>query len=428
LQNQSDGLGDAHEITLDFGMRDGDRSASGNLVAENAEHAARGIQHIAEAHRAKGGAVRGIGLEFAHDEFGEVFRGAHHSGGVHSLIGRDEDEFAATIRGGGTSSHERADRIVADRLGGLALHERHMLVRGGVENESGFPFLKDGSHPFAIADIGGNRFHSRFLEIPHQFLLQHEQGRLRTLDQHQPARAMARQLATKLRANASAGSGDQNNFPADKGIDGPLVDGDGFASQQILGRNMPKKIHRHASLEHHIHGRENVVIDPRLVEQGDGFLDGHRLGAGYGEKAFCDRHPRQNARQILDSAQNLNAVKGASDFRWIVVNETHHPHAKAGFGLDFAGELGSGVPGTNDGHAAERRGGVPRPRSAFPKGSHGGTEPGESRERQHKIHHDRSAGNHGAAGAGEPNGELRQKRHAERVEKSLGIGETEKSE
>ena len=50
LQHELRRLRDRHEVALDVGMRDGDRAAARDLLAEVRHHAAGRAEHVAEAH------------------------------------------------------------------------------------------------------------------------------------------------------------------------------------------------------------------------------------------------------------------------------------------------------------------------------------------------------------------------------------------
>ena len=70
----------------------------------------------------------------SHDALG----GAHHARRVHGLVGRDHDEArrrrALTAARG---QQPRAADVVLDRLARVRFHQRHVLVRRGVEDDVG---------------------------------------------------------------------------------------------------------------------------------------------------------------------------------------------------------------------------------------------------------------------------------------------------
>ena len=104
--DQLDRLGDRHEVAGHALVGDGHRAAALDLAAEDRHDAARGAEHVAEAHRrvAGVGEARRGGLQ---RELGERLRGAHHGRRRHRLVGRDEHE----------ALHARARRRRARRPG-----------------------------------------------------------------------------------------------------------------------------------------------------------------------------------------------------------------------------------------------------------------------------------------------------------------------
>ena len=87
-----------------------------------------------------------------HDHLAQPLARAHDICGVDRLIGRYLNELlhAAGIRG--TDEVERTEHVVADGLLRAGLHERDMLVRGGVEHDLGTVALHQAHESRAVAD------------------------------------------------------------------------------------------------------------------------------------------------------------------------------------------------------------------------------------------------------------------------------------
>jgi hypothetical protein len=73
--------------------------------------------------------------ERADDEFAGAFGRAHDAGGADGFVGGDEDEPANAVLYAGARDGERAADIVAHGFGGLRLHQVHVLVRRGMEDD-----------------------------------------------------------------------------------------------------------------------------------------------------------------------------------------------------------------------------------------------------------------------------------------------------
>src|SRR5690606_41832023 len=74
-----------HEITGDFGMGNGTRTALADLATEQRHYRTRGSQHIAEPDHTEAGlaALAGQRLQYL---LGKAFGSAHHIGGAYSLV------------------------------------------------------------------------------------------------------------------------------------------------------------------------------------------------------------------------------------------------------------------------------------------------------------------------------------------------------
>ena len=71
---------------------------------------------------------------------------AHHRLRVHRLVGRDEHEALDPELDGDLGDHLRRERVVAHRLERVRLHQRHVLVRGRVEDDRRRVALEDAAH------------------------------------------------------------------------------------------------------------------------------------------------------------------------------------------------------------------------------------------------------------------------------------------
>jgi len=111
LQHQFGGLRDRHEVAHDFRMRDGDRTACLDLLAEAANDGPRAVQHIAEAdHRENGCRLRrGAGLQH---ELSQPLACAHDVGRPHGLVGRDQHHALDAGGLGGTGDDLGAEHVV----------------------------------------------------------------------------------------------------------------------------------------------------------------------------------------------------------------------------------------------------------------------------------------------------------------------------
>ena len=88
-------------------------------------------------------------------QLGGPLAGAHHAGGIDGLVGRDHDERADVgTRMARSASRRVASDDVLDGLAGMRLHQRHVLVRGGVEDDVRPAFVEDAAHAGLVEHVG----------------------------------------------------------------------------------------------------------------------------------------------------------------------------------------------------------------------------------------------------------------------------------
>ena len=217
--DQLDRLRDGHEVAGHALVGDGHRTAGGDLAAEDRHHRARGAEHVAEAH---GGVPRGRvpdrrGLD---RPLGERLGGAHHGRRHDGLVGGDE--------------HERADAAPRRRSGPRAGWPARCCGsprRGSAPSSPRACRRRRGRRPPAGARSSTSRIRSSSLQSASTGTAVRtwrsssssrrdlEQVVLGVVDEHQPARADAGDLAAQLGADRAAGAGDQHHLAGQVGAD-----------------------------------------------------------------------------------------------------------------------------------------------------------------------------------------------------------------
>ncbi len=314
FEHQLAGLGDEHEVADDIGVRDGDRTATTNLLAEDRDDRTIAAQDVAKTggdeltgrptpgpslmegsnylRGRKGwnvslrlgtlnclilrlgtwsfllllqGSVEGLAVDLA-DALGTT----HDVGGVDGLVGRDHDELAGAVTNGKVGNDTRAVDVVLDRHGGVVLHHRHVLVGSGVEDVLGTMLAEDLLHVGRIADgaydgpardIGMMAGHIE-ADVVHR--------RLGLVDEDKFGRSELSDLANHLAADTAGSTGDEDALATQHGTDGIEVDLNLVARQKVLdvdlvellmtklGMTVPRLGRRH----HH-------DLDASLGEEGD---------------------------------------------------------------------------------------------------------------------------------------------------------------
>src|SRR5262249_38241216 len=132
LNEEADRLGDGHEKSLRFRMRNCDRTAIANLLLENGNDTAPASEDVAKAHAAEAGTVAPA-LRL-HDHFSHTLRGAHDAGGVDGFVGGNLYEPGCAKSEGLFDEVSCAADIVEDRFAGVDFHQVNVFVGGGMKD------------------------------------------------------------------------------------------------------------------------------------------------------------------------------------------------------------------------------------------------------------------------------------------------------
>ncbi len=207
-------LRDRHEVAGHPLVGDRHRAAEGDLAAEDRHDRARRAEHVAEAHD-RVARLRASGLRPASTAHSaSAFDAPMTVAGRDGLVGRDQDE-ALDARLAGDARHQpRGERVVAHRLDRVELHEPDVLVGGGVEDDGRAVLGEDLAHPLALLAVGEDRGERRGMDVAVvlELALDAEEVVLGVVEQDQPARRDARDLAAELGADRAARAGDHHDL------------------------------------------------------------------------------------------------------------------------------------------------------------------------------------------------------------------------
>ena len=309
-------------------MRQRDRAAMGNLLAEQRHHRAGGTEHVAKAHHGKAGAVadrRGCAVtphglieggkgqfraagQRLQAEFSQALAGAHDVGRAHGLVGGNQHEVRHTMFQRGARHRQGTKHVVGQALHRVVLHHGHMLVGGGVVDRVRLPGLHDLAHVLQLAHIAQQRHQLRRGQqrgrLGLQFLVDVVEGEFAVFEQQQALWPLAQDLAAQLAADAAAGAGDQHHLVGD------------IAADQIRMRRYriaPEQVFHIQLLE--------------LLQAGA--AAGQRRHAGHAA------HMHRQALQALDDAVALGAVQAGNRQQHIGDCAVAHHFGQAVGGPDF---------------------------------------------------------------------------------------------
>ncbi len=214
-------------------MRHGDRPAARDLLAKARDHAAGRAEHVAEAHHDElGPALR---LQRLAEHLRQALGGAHDVGRIHRLVGRDEHEFLRPRGLRRARGDERRQGVVRHRLEGVVLlHQRHVLVGRGVEHDLrrvAREYLLHAPRVLRVADRCRDRHAGQAVA---ELLLYRVQREFGDVEEHDPRRREARDLARELRADRAAGARDEDRLAVEKAVQARGVERHRVATQQVV--------------------------------------------------------------------------------------------------------------------------------------------------------------------------------------------------
>ena len=246
--DETDGLGNGHEVADDIRVGHGHGAAFGDLLAEERNDRTVGAQDVAEAHgdelgpdvlQGLGDVLTAVGLipqvgeeagqlggfsgldlrvEGLDDHLTDALAGAHDIRGVHGLVGGDQDKALTAVNHGGIGGLIGAEGVVLNRLTGAVLHEGDMLMGRSVINDLRPVIGKDLKHPSAVADGADEGHEVQVREGILQLVLDVIGVVLIDIEDDELLRVMGRDLAAELGADGPAAARDQDGLAAEEVI------------------------------------------------------------------------------------------------------------------------------------------------------------------------------------------------------------------
>ena len=354
LHDERHGLRDRHEVArhLRVGHRHG--AAARDLLLEDRDHRARRAEHVAEAHRNKARLDVGTVAERLDDPLAQRLRLAHHRLGCDGLVGRDEHEDLGAGLGSDLGERPRGERVVAHRLERVRLHQRHVLVRGGVEDDRGPVALEDAPHLGAVLDVADHRHDGREVALVDQLPLDLEQRRLRVVDDDQPLAADLGDLPAELGADRAARAGHHHGLASDVRGDLAQVDVDLLAPEHVL------HLHR-ADLPRQVHVAGDQLVEAGQRAHRDALALGHLDDPGTqapwrrrdGDQHLVGPVVVQDSRQLVGRAEHAHALEPHVALLRVVVDQPDRREARLPLQLAHD-ELGRAT-GADDQHLAPAR-------------------------------------------------------------------------
>ena len=241
------------------------------------------------------------------DPLGHRLRGAHHRLRVDRLVGGDEDEALDPRGGRGLGRDPGRDRVVAHGLQRVCLHQRHVLVGGGVEDDARFEALHHLQHPVRLLAVGQHRLDAGEVALLDHLAVDLEEVVLGVVEHHQQPRADAGDLAAELGADRAAGAGDEDDAVAQVGADPVQLDHDRVAAEHVLDLDLAQLlVELDAAAQQLEHGRQGADADLALAAGGDD------LGRAASPAPRGSRSPPRRARSRRGSSRSARSSPAPS--------------------------------------------------------------------------------------------------------------------
>ncbi|SCV02306.1 hypothetical protein CNECB9_960031 [Cupriavidus necator] len=351
LDHQLRGLGDQHEEADHIGVGDRDWPARFNLAAKQGNHGAGGPKHVAEADHREDRAGAGPCRRGLEDQLRDALARAHHVGGAHGLVGRDQHAGLHAEAVSHVGDGERAQHVVANALGHVALDQGHVLVGRGVIDGIDLLTLHGGGHGIGVAHRADARQQRHPGEVPAQILLHHVQRPFGMVEQDQLARLLRGNLAAQLAADGAARAGHHHDLAVRALGEQRLARRHGWPAKQVLDLDLADRLHGDLAVHQLEQGGQGAHAHGVPVQLVQDPLAPVRRQRGHRQHHFVDAQPLQ----LLPHARGMEhrqVGEGVVVQRKVVVEEAHGLMVDAG--AHGVGELESGLAGAEDAHAPGR--------------------------------------------------------------------------
>jgi len=144
-------LGDEHEEAFHVGVGHAQGAGLLQLLLKDLSYTTLAAQHVSEAHAGRPQALAPVG--HLDQEFHDALAGAHEVDRVDRLVGGDVDKPLGSMRHSQPQQGTCPSDVVEDSLLRVLLHQRHVLVRCGMEDDVGMVRIEQPGHAGLITHV-----------------------------------------------------------------------------------------------------------------------------------------------------------------------------------------------------------------------------------------------------------------------------------
>ena len=233
-EHQLAGLGYGHEVSYDSLVGNGHRAALLDLLSEKRNHASGTSEYIAEPRGTVFGLALGVCAGALDQHLAHPLGGAHDIGGVHRLVRADHHEALCAVFLAAVDHVPAAEHVVLYGLDAVVLHQRHVLVRRGIDHYLGFVGFEYSFECFYVGDRADLDLGLQIAAVfDPQFLLHVVGTVLVDVQDYQLVGVHLGQLTADLASDASAAARDQDRLSLVVFL-GSVVHNELLASEQQL--------------------------------------------------------------------------------------------------------------------------------------------------------------------------------------------------
>jgi len=254
---------------------------------------------------------------------GNALGSTHDACRIHCLVCRNHDEGFDLELACKLSEVSGTNDVVQDRLGGVGLHDRHVFVSGGMENDLGMGVVENAGQAVLVSDISNHLAASARQDVSH---LQPEfEKRILVLVEHDELlRVKEAELANQLRPDRAGRAGDEHPLAVVRLSQPDIAHrGDDLGPpEQILHFDLPKPADGDPTLSDFRETGYRRNLDPVALEPRDDLAHMRRRRRGNCEDYFLDPMLADQLEDLVGCAQNGYAVDDPVPLALVVVNIT----------------------------------------------------------------------------------------------------------
>ena len=411
-QDKAHGFGNSHKIPDDVRVCDRHRSAVLDLFLKERNDGAVRAEDVSETHSDElrlnvlvnvSSAVL-VCVLFAHmgvdlrdlvrfprldfsvkaldDHLAKALGGAHDVGGVDRLVRRDEDKALAAVDHRGVGGLVCANRVVLDRLAGAILHERHVLVRGGVVDDLRVVLFEHIEHLATVADRADQGVNLQFRVLVPELELYVVRVVFINIEDDEGLWFMGCHLTADLATDGAAASGDEDRLALYIMKDFVQVGLDRLSAQKVLDGHLLHFADRDIADHELVHAGQVLELAVGLLADVKEIAALLRCSAGDREIDLLDLVLLHILEDRIPAADDRDAFDVAAPLVGVVVDDAHDLVVNLAGSVDVAEDRLAAVAGADHHNAA---GGI-RVRVLVAQKQHktvGKTDPYHKEELQH---------------------------------------------